>query len=70
MSKKPGPKVEPGVEGKMANVTYTVDDMTRRMLKVLGGGNESKGLRAATRTAYHIYQRTPISVRSDRTPTE
>lgn len=70
MSKKPGPKVEPGIDGKMANVTYTVDEMTRRMLKVLGDGNESKGLRAAARTAYHIYQRTPTSVRGDRTPSK
>lgn len=64
MSKKPGPKVEPGIEGTMANVTYTVDSLTRRMLKVLGEGNESRGLRSAARTAYRIYQHTPGKPRS------
>jgi hypothetical protein len=34
--------------------TLTYDDMTRRMLVVLGDGNESKGVRVAARLAWPL----------------
>ena len=55
--RKPGPRLE--VHDPVAPVTYNVDEMTRRRLKVLGDGNESKGVREAARIAYEWWQRQP-----------
>ena len=40
-------------------VQVTLDQRTVEMLLVIGGGNLSYGVRAATRVAYDRYQRTP-----------
>lgn len=53
--RKPGPKVESGVEG-LKPVTLMLDDQTRRLLKVAGVDNESRGVRAAARHWYDAYQ--------------
>lgn len=53
--KKRGPKVNPNV-GDLHRVSYSLDDMTRRRLSVLGGGNESAGVREAARVAYELWQ--------------
>lgn len=58
MPHKPGPKTELRGE-KMHRVTFTLDDLTRRMLRVLGSGNESRGVREAARAAYRV-RNTPI----------
>lgn len=39
-------------------MNFTVDPMTLRLLKVLGGGNASRGVREAARVAYAVYQKT------------
>lgn len=39
-------------------VTVTLDEMTLRMLRVLGDGNLSRGIRDAARVAYARYQKT------------
>ena len=53
--KKTGPKLErPGL--RVDPVTYSVDDLTRRRLRVLGRGNESLGLRLAAAETYRNYQ--------------
>lgn len=44
---------------RMTRVQFTVDTKTRDLLRVLGGGNESKGVREAARVAYAAYQRAP-----------
>ena len=56
MSRRPGPKVEPGLAGMIERRTITVDDLTWRRLLVLGSGNASKGVREAARVAYDRYQ--------------
>ena len=56
MSRRPGPKVEPGLAGHIERRTITVDDLTWRRLLVLGEGNASKGVRAAAKVAYDRYQ--------------
>ena len=56
--RKPGPQLDDPSEPVKA-VTYSVDTPTRKMLKALGGGNESKGLRKAARVAYAAWQREP-----------
>lgn len=58
MSRRPGPKVEPGLAGHIKRRTITVDDLTWRRLLVLGEGNASKGVREAARVAYDRYQNT------------
>lgn len=54
MSRKPGPKTE--VADGLDRVTLTLDPMSRRRLRVLGDGNESKGAREAARVAFERYQ--------------
>ena len=58
MSRRPGPKVEPGLAGHIERRTITVDDLTWRRLLVLGEGNASKGVRAAAKVAYDRHQNT------------
>lgn len=55
--KKPGRKPDNPGEPYL-RLIFTVDEMTLRKLKVLGGGNRSKGLREAARIAYERYQAT------------
>jgi len=60
MEKKPprkrGPK--PLINGEtLKRKQVTIDEMTERMLKVLGKGNLSAGVRAAASVAYADYQR-------------
>jgi urease accessory protein UreE len=55
MTRKPGPKTE--TTDPLARVTLTLDELTRRRLRVLGDGNESAGVRVAARVAYERYQR-------------
>lgn len=55
--RKPGPKTDAPPGEDLKPVTYTVDEMTRRRLTVLGKGNESAGVRVAARVAYERYQR-------------
>jgi urease accessory protein UreE len=55
MARKPGPKTE--TADPLARVTLTLDELTRRRLRVLGDGNESAGVRVAARVAYERYQR-------------
>lgn len=65
MAKKPGPKagLPPGENAQ--RLTVTVDEMTLRRLRVLGGENLSKGVRVAARVAFDRYQReTDASTRS------
>ena len=38
-------------------LTVTVDEMTKRRLKVIGGGNVSKGVRLAATLAFEKYQK-------------
>jgi hypothetical protein len=53
--KKPGRKPDnPGQPYK--RLIFTVDELTLRKLKVLGGNNRSRGLREAARIAYDKYQ--------------
>lgn len=54
MTHRPGPKTEHGQPTERR--TITVDEMTWRKLLVLGGGNASKGVRAAAKVAYDRYQ--------------
>lgn len=58
MTHRPGPKVEPGLAGHVERRTVSVDELTWRKLLVLGGGNASKGVRAAAKVAYDRYQNT------------
>lgn len=58
VKRKPGVKLEPGLDGPVTRRTITVDDLTWRRLKVLGDGNSSKGIREAARVAYDRWQRT------------
>lgn len=58
MPHKPGPKTELGGT-PMARRTLTYDDMTQRMLKVLGNGSASRGARVAARIAYKVRNLTP-----------
>lgn len=51
-----GRKTEPEVTGKVSKHTVTYDEMTERMLKVIGKGEVSRGIRKATRFAYDGYQ--------------
>ena len=43
---------------RVTRMNFTVDEMTLRLLKVLGQGNASKGVREAARVAYAVYQKT------------
>lgn len=53
---KPGPKTEPFLDGTRAR-TLSLDDLTITMAKVLSGeDNASKGIRAAVRFAFDLYQ--------------
>lgn len=61
MARKPGPKTD--TREPLARVTLTLDEMTRRKLKVLGDGNESAGARVAARVAYDRYQRSETGVK-------
>lgn len=56
MTRRPGPKTEPGLAGPVERRTITVDELTWRKLLVLGAGNASKGIREAARVAYDRYQ--------------
>ena len=58
MPHKPGPKTELGGT-PMTRRTLTYDDMTQRMLKVLGSGSASRGARVAARIAYRVRNLTP-----------
>jgi len=42
---------------RVRRVQVSLDEMSLRMLKVLGDGNASKGARLAARVAYDKYQR-------------
>lgn len=54
--RKRGPKTElPGE--RMHNRQMTIDDKTERLLKVVGGGNLSRGVREAARFTYEAYQK-------------
>ena len=55
--KKPGPKTEVLTEQRLERVALTLDPLTRTMLRVVGDGNESKGVRHAARVAYDKYQK-------------
>ena len=53
---KSGPKTEPFLDGTRAR-TLSLDDLTITMAKVLSGeDNASKGIRAAVRFAFDLYQ--------------
>lgn len=53
---KPGPRIEPFLD-TLRQRTISVDDMTLEMAKALSGeDNASKGIRAAVRFAYDLYQ--------------
>lgn len=56
MTKRTGPKNELGGQ-PVERVTVTLDEMTRRKLKVVGDGNTSMGIRIAADLAYDRYQR-------------
>ena len=60
MPHKPGPKTELG-GANMRRRTLTYDETTERMLKVLGAGNASRGVRLAARIAYKVRGLTPYS---------
>lgn len=53
---KTGRKTEVPGE-RMVRTEVSVDPMTLRLLRVLGDGNVSKGVREAARVAYDRYQR-------------
>lgn len=57
---KRGPKTDP-LTGELAPLSILVDDLTRERLRVVGGGNLSRGVREAARIAYDRYQATPDS---------
>lgn len=42
----------------MKHHTVSLDERTVELLKVVGGGNLSRGIRHAARVAYEEYQRT------------
>lgn len=54
---KRGPKTDPKL-GPLKATNLFLDDVTLRMLDVLGRGNKSLGVRAAARVAFHRYQTT------------
>lgn len=51
-----GRKIEVQGAGPVKKKTVTLDETSERMLKVLGGGELSKGIRIAGRYAYAAYQ--------------
>jgi hypothetical protein len=51
-----GRKTEAGVDGPVKKHTVTYDEMTERMLRVLGKGEVSRGIRRAARFAFDGYQ--------------
>ncbi len=53
-----GPKTELGGQ-PVRRVQVSLDDRTLELLKVLGNGNVSAGIRHAARVAYDKYQRQP-----------
>lgn len=56
--KNSGPKT--GYAGvKMRSITLTLDDRTIEKLRVVGGGNASKGARIGADLAYEDYQNQP-----------
>lgn len=57
IKRKPGVKIEPGIDGELTRRTLTLDEMTWRRLLVVGKGNASMGVRKAARIAYDRYQR-------------
>lgn len=54
---KRGPKTELG-DVPVVRTQVCLDERTKRLLLVLGGGNLSKGIRQAAEVAYQRYQRT------------
>lgn len=53
---KPGPRTEPFLDS-LRQRTISVDDMTLDMARALSGeANASRGIRAAVRFAYDLYQ--------------
>lgn len=58
MKRKPGPKLEDGI-GEVKPRDVLLDDTSVEMLKVLGGGKLSRGIRHAARVAYKAYQAEP-----------
>lgn len=67
MSMKPGPKTEPFL-GKLERRTVMLDDLTWKMLDVLGDGNASRGVRVAARHSYAVYQAGRIDPRQPVAP--
>lgn len=51
-----GRKTEPEVTGQVAKHTVTFDETTLRLLRVLGAGQVSRGIRKAARYTYNAYQ--------------
>jgi hypothetical protein len=48
--KKPGPRVEPAI-GPVKRTTVSLDEKTIELLRIIGRGNVSKGIRRAARVA-------------------
>lgn len=57
-ARRPGPKLEPGIE-EVRPRDVLLDDASVDMLKVVGQGNLSRGIRRAARVAYKAYQAEP-----------
>lgn len=55
MANKRGPKTDPML-GDLKQRTVMLDDLTLDMLRVVGGGNVSNGIRIAARREYQRYQ--------------
>lgn len=56
--RRAGRKTELPPTERTKPVTVTLDELTLRMLRALGGGNLSRGIREAARVAYARYQKT------------
>lgn len=56
MTHKPGPKTETDGD-PVTRSAVTLDEMTRRKLRVIGDGNMSLGIRRAADAAFDRYQR-------------
>jgi hypothetical protein len=54
MPHKRGPKTELGDTISMRPVTLSIDPLTERMLKAVGDGQLSRGVRKAARVAYAL----------------
>ena len=65
--RKTGPKVESGISD-LKPVTLMLDPHTRRLLKVAGVDNESRGVRAAARHWFEQYQAGRVQPVGDENP--